>query len=113
MANLTTITAEDSRQLRNGIRPHQETREEEEELILEDFGMEGHAHILRNLAVGESYELPAFLSEYGEQPLHNYVQRLREIGLNIGRGDAEYGFKMPMPEKGAGRRKLIIFRRHK
>ena len=43
----------------------------------------------------------------------NYIELLRREGLDIGKGDAEYGYKMPLPERSASYRELIIFRRSK
>lgn len=40
-----------------------------------------------------------------------YVDRLREAGLDIGKGEAKFGYKMPLPEKEDSQRKLVIFRR--
>lgn len=41
----------------------------------------------------------------------SFITSLQENGLDIGRGDAQFGFRMPLPEKGATFRKLQIFRR--
>lgn len=41
----------------------------------------------------------------------NYINNLKSLGLDIGKGECEYGCKMPFPEKGEYTRKLIIFRR--
>ena len=41
---------------------------------------------------------------------HKYIESLKESGLDIGKGDCEYGFKMPLAH--GKRRELIIFRRH-
>lgn len=39
------------------------------------------------------------------------ITSLNEIGFDVGRGDAEYGFKMPPLKKGETKRELQIFRR--
>jgi hypothetical protein len=40
-----------------------------------------------------------------------YINDLKSLGLDIGKGECEYGYKMPLPEKGESRRELIIFKR--
>ena len=42
---------------------------------------------------------------------NKYINALKSLGLDIGKGDCEYGYKMPLPEKGESMRELIIFRR--
>ena len=43
--------------------------------------------------------------------MQRFVAGLRECGVDIGKGEAEYGFKMPLPEKDVYHRDLVIFRR--
>ena len=43
--------------------------------------------------------------------LMNYIQMLKQAGLDIGKGDYEFGYKMPVPEKDKSIRYLQIFRR--
>lgn len=51
----------------------------------------------------------SFIRE-SKKSCESYIQELSENGLDVGKGDCEYGFKMPLtPGK---RRELIIFRRH-
>ena len=48
------------------------------------------------------------------QILERYVERLKDDELDIGHGDCEFGYKMPLPSKDEMRlmkRDLIIFRR--
>jgi len=42
-----------------------------------------------------------------------YIEKLRQAGLDIGRGNCEFGFKIPIPEKNKYQtdRKVIIFKR--
>lgn len=40
-----------------------------------------------------------------------YVKNLQRAGLDVGKGDATFGYRMPSPERGAGTRYLVIFRR--
>ncbi|MEK6833149.1 MAG: hypothetical protein AABY32_03805 [Nanoarchaeota archaeon] len=51
------------------------------------------------------------LVKFGGNYFDNYINNLKSLGLDIGKGNCEYGYKMPLPEKGEDRRKLIIFRR--
>jgi len=39
------------------------------------------------------------------------IESLKENGLDIGKGNSQYGYRMPIPKKGEGK-KLIIFRRY-
>lgn len=43
--------------------------------------------------------------------MKKYIDSLSEYGLDIGKGDLAFGYKMPTPEKKAKYRDLIIFRR--
>lgn len=48
--------------------------------------------------------------------MQRFIEALREVGVDIGRGESPYGFKMPLPNPKApdyqpGTRQLIIFRR--
>ncbi|MCD4759829.1 hypothetical protein K8R33_02995 [archaeon] len=40
-----------------------------------------------------------------------HLEILRGWGLDVEKGDAEFGYKMPLPEKGVNYRDLIIFKR--
>ena len=53
--------------------------------------------------------LPA--SRKNVEPFEKYIAELKELGLDIGKGSAEYGFKMPLPKRRDLERELIIFRR--
>jgi hypothetical protein len=43
---------------------------------------------------------------------NQYYNHLREYGLDIGKRNSQYGYKMPLPEKGIKQREIIIFRRY-
>lgn len=43
--------------------------------------------------------------------MNKYIEALRDAGLDIGTGDAEFGFRMPLPEREGVYRSLLIFRR--
>lgn len=40
-----------------------------------------------------------------------YIETLRTAGYDIGRGNAEFGYRMPLPDKDDNQRVLQIFRR--
>ena len=40
-----------------------------------------------------------------------YISCLKDAGLDIGKENAEFGYRMPLPEKHVVSRRLIIFRR--
>lgn len=40
-----------------------------------------------------------------------YLSRLRELGIDVGKGKSKYGYRMPIPKETDIERKLIIFRR--
>ena len=40
-----------------------------------------------------------------------YIETLKQEGLDIGKGDAQFGYKMPIPEKDRSIRYLQVFRR--
>ena len=44
-------------------------------------------------------------------PILNYIEFLKDNGLDIGRGNCQFGYKMPLPEKDKSQRYLQIFRR--
>jgi hypothetical protein len=43
--------------------------------------------------------------------LMSYIEDLKRAGLDIGKGDCQFGYKMPLPGKDAYQRTLQIFRR--
>lgn len=43
--------------------------------------------------------------------LFAYVAILKKEGLDIGKGDAQFGYRMPVPAKGSAHRYLQVFRR--
>lgn len=68
--------------------------------------------LLKELPINE-YTIIASLSPSSKDtPLfQEYLSRLRELGIDVGKGDAQYGFKMPIPKETDIERELIIFRR--
>jgi hypothetical protein len=77
-----------------------------------EFGIEGTYNIAQNLKVNQ-YFIAKIVSPklFGSNYFDKYLNELKSLGLDIGKGECEYGYKMPLPEKGEEKRKLIIFRR--
>ncbi len=89
----------------------------EEQLILEDS--EGYGSlkeivgVLQHLKPGEEYIKKVHDPDSAPvRQMEAVVANLRKAGLDIGKGDMAFGFKMPLPKKGNEySRELIIFRR--
>ena len=97
---------------------HVLTSEEEEILLYEEHGPKGYAEVLQRLNAGEYLPIPIIfqpqsMSIRDTRSIQSYVTSLNRLGLDIGKGDSEYGFKMPLPENGRNYRELVIFRRWK
>jgi len=94
------------------MREHTLTAEEEDEILLSDREPQAYARVLPHLKPGEYLEvakIPA--TQRNVSYLQNFMDALRREGIDVGRGTAPYGFKMPLPEEGKEFRDLIIFRR--
>ena len=77
-------------------------------------GTEGMIGLLQKLNPNEFLPVSQLRSEEKNvQPFNDYIRALRYCELDVGKGNAEYGFKMPLPENGQTYRELIIFRRRK
>ncbi len=80
--------------------------------------LEARVRVLRKLSAGEYvtvYKIPDDESHTMDLSDTSYfqgrIEALRRAGLDIGKGDAEYGYRMPVPKGGAKERHLIVFRR--
>src|SRR3989344_6187764 len=104
------------------LRPHKfrlddtVSADDEEDILL--GGLEDKVKVLRKLSP-EEYIVVGRIN-YTDGKNSNYldtrdfqiqIDGLRMAGLDIGKGDAEYGYRMPIPGKGAEKRQLIVFRR--
>ena len=108
---MTTEQLEKRTTVWEGLKEHQLDGEELIEFL--EFGPEGVAKTLEKIKVNEYLvveSLPA--EENNTQKFQNAIAALEREGLDIGKGDAKYGHKMPLPEKYDDRRKLIVFRRN-
>lgn len=77
-----------------------------------ELGIEGTFAIANKLKINQyfiakSISLEMFSTNYFDK----YLEELRYLGLDIGKGECQYGYKMPLPEKREEKRELIIFRR--
>jgi hypothetical protein len=78
-----------------------------------EFGIEGILNIIKNLKVNQYFVAKIVSPEiFANNYFEKYINELKLEGLDIGKGECEYGYKMPLPEKGEERRKLIIFKRN-
>jgi hypothetical protein len=67
--------------------------------------------LLSNFNVGEYWEKPFTHSNLQDTiPLQRYMDKLRNAGLDIGKGNSEFGYRMPIPEKNTSIRYLHIYR---
>lgn len=86
--------------------------DKEDIVNLSESDMEGILAIANNLKVNQYFVAKIVSPEiFATNYFERYINELKIEGLDIGKGDCEYGYKMPLPEKGEERRELIIFRR--
>lgn len=77
-----------------------------------ELSIEGVFTIANKLKVNQYFIAESVSSEmFNTNYFDKYLEELRYLGLDIGKGDCEYGYKMPLPNKGENKRDLIIFRR--
>ena len=76
----------------------------------EDDG-ETLAKLLNNLKPNQYYVAETMSTSLDTRHFNKTIEKLKKRGLDIGRGESRYGFRMPLPEKGKHYRELIIFRR--
>ena len=74
--------------------------------------IEGNIKILKKMGLNQYFVVKTLPAEIRNiNTFDNYINNLKSLSLDIGKGNCEYGYKMPLPEKGESRRELIIFRR--
>jgi hypothetical protein len=79
---------------------------------LVEGGIEGTIEILKKMKPNQYHVAKTMPSEIiNTNTFDDYLNNLKSLGLDIGKGNCEYGYKMPLPEKGEDNRKLIIFKR--
>jgi len=81
-------------------------------LSLVKFDAKGTHKIAKKMKVN-NYFVAQTMSAQNKDTIYfqTYIDELKGEGMDIGKGEAEYGYKMPLAEKGESRRELIIFRR--
>ncbi len=68
--------------------------------------------LLKRLQINEYTVVASLFPSSDDTSLfQEYLSRLKQLGIDVGKGDTKYGFKMPLPNKEDTDRKLIIFRR--
>ena len=78
----------------------------------EDGDLRSRVGVLRRLKPGQYIVVATIIDDMKNTgPFQDYIEELRGYGLDVGKGDAEYGHRMPIPERGAKKRELIVFRR--
>jgi hypothetical protein len=77
-----------------------------------ELGPEGFYKISEKMKPNQYYIPKTLPAEITNTYIFNkYIDALKSLGLNIGKGECEFGYKMPLPKKGEDKRELIIFRR--
>lgn len=69
------------------------------------------AEYLGGMKPGQTYT-EHFPAAKTTQEMERYVEGLRRAGLDIGHGNCKYGYRMPVPEKEAIFRDLVIVKNH-
>jgi hypothetical protein len=73
--------------------------------------IEEKVKILGHLKPNQYMSLNGSNDSYCVRKFNGIIDGLRHTGLDVGRGEASYGYKMPLPKNGEIKRKLVIFRR--
>lgn len=83
---------------------------DEQEILINGSVKERVQLLDQNLGPQDFYRR-SYRSDTGTGKMQAYVDELQRAGLDIGKGDAEFGYRMPLPAKDQDMRDLIIFRR--
>lgn len=79
-----------------------------------DSSPEEKVNILEKMASKTKVFIPHMISnpKKAVQIFEEEIKKLKDAGLDIGKGNAEYGYKMPLPEKDKPpHRRLLIYKR--
>ena len=68
--------------------------------------------IFGKLEAGKYIDKSFQIGSNDQTKMQTYMSGLRNAGLDLGRGNCEYGFKMPLPATDTSMRTLRIFRRY-
>ncbi len=69
--------------------------------------------LLKKFNINEYYERSFLISGNPSDTtvMTRYIELLRQHGLDIGKGNSEFGYRMPLPKGEVSQRNLYIFRR--
>ena len=99
---------------KNGLREYKPEDIFEDELIIQG-NPHDLAEVILKLQPGEKITRPFFVPKNinDTSGMQRFMAGLKNEGIDIGRGDSKYGFKMPLlaPNYHPTIRELIIFRR--
>jgi hypothetical protein len=71
------------------------------------------AEILKRLPAGKEVCIDRIYANQKDlSSFNNIIKALQEGGLDLDKGNAEYGYRMPLPKNNDAYRELIIFRRN-
>ena len=82
----------------------------EDDFTLLEGTSEELVELYQNMSPNSFYTVGYYVTK-GTQRMQGYIDKLKQAGLDIGKGDATFGYKMPLPEKNSNQREFIIFRR--
>ncbi len=77
-----------------------------------DGDVERVIEIIERFNRGEFYKKSYLVETKTPARMTEYISLLAQSGLDIGKGDSDFGYRMPLPEKKDTHRDLIIFRRN-
>lgn len=84
--------------------------DETDELLFLYDSPEELAQEIQKFQPGEFYKR-TFSARTIPEEMHRYLDKLREAGIDIGKGEATFGYHMYPPKKEDRFRELIIYRR--
>ena len=82
-----------------------------DEMIFLEGSMQERAELLSANLESQDFYRVSYSINNGTREMQAYVDGLQRAGLDIGKSGAEFGYRMPLPEKDKTMRDLIIFRR--
>ena len=87
-------------------------RNSKEKADLLEGKVEDAIGILEKFKRGEFYRKGYLVDSRSVSKMDGYILALSEAGLDIGKGDSDFGYQMPLPKIKELTRDLIIFRRN-
>jgi hypothetical protein len=81
--------------------------------VWDETGIDDRIKIIQQLKPRECVQVSRMNAlQKDTTPFQKEILKYQQAGLDVGKGDTEFGDKMPLPEKGYAFRELLIFRRH-